>query len=169
VTLLEGLGINLPQLISQLVSFIILFGALSLVAYKPILKMLRERSEKIKESLEQAESIKEESSRAEEEIKKQIQEASQRGQDIIARATQTSDEIRSKAQELAKKDAEALISRALQEIKSERDGAIDELRREFAELTIKAAGKVIGQSLDAESHRQLIDKVLEESKTLNKG
>lgn len=167
--MLQGLGINLPQLISQLVSFIILFLVLGIVAYKPLLKMMQERSQKIKDSLEQAESIKEESSRAEDEIKKQILEASQQGQEIIARATQTSDEIRAKAQELAKKDAEALILRARQEIKSERDDAIDELRRQFADLTIHAASKVIGQSLDAETHRQLIDTVLEESKTLNKG
>jgi F0F1-type ATP synthase membrane subunit b/b' len=36
-------------------------------------------------------------------------------------------------------------------------------------LTIQAAGKVIGESLDKESHKGLIDKVLKESKTLNKG
>jgi F-type H+-transporting ATPase subunit b len=88
---------------------------------------------------------------------------------LIARASQTGDEIRKKAQEQAKLDAEALIVRARQEIKSERDGAIDELRREFADLTIMAASKVIGETLDKESHKQLIDKVLQESQTLKKG
>ena len=42
------------------------------------------------------------------------------------------------------------------------------MRREFADLTILAAGKVIDKSLDKEEHRQLIDKVLEESSTLKK-
>ena len=166
---MEGLGISLPILITQLVSFILLFIILRFVAYKPLLKMLDERSRKVKESLEQAETVKEQSLHAEEEVKKQLQTASQKGQEIIAQASQTSDDIRAKAQGLAKQDAEELIEKARQEIRSERDGAIDELRQEFADLTIMAASKVIGESLDKESHKKLIDKVLNESRTVNKG
>jgi F-type H+-transporting ATPase subunit b len=164
-----GLGINIPVFISQIVSFLILFGLLALVGYKPMLKMLDERSRRIKESLEQAEAAKEQSLHAEEEVKKQIQAASQRGQEILAQATKASDDIRAQAQTLAKKDADAIVERARQAVKSERDAAVEELRREFANLTIMAAGKVIGESLDVESHRKLIDKVLKENQTLNKG
>jgi F-type H+-transporting ATPase subunit b len=164
-----GLGISLPLLISQLVSFVILLLLLWRFAYKPVLKMLDERAKKIKESVESAETVKEQSLHAEEEVRKQIQAAGKQGQELIARASQTGEEIRKKAQEQAKLDAEALIARARQEIKSERDGAIDELRREFADLTIMAASKVIGETLDKEAHKQLIDKVLQESQTLKKG
>jgi F-type H+-transporting ATPase subunit b len=165
----EGLGINLPVFISQLVSFIILFVLLSVFAYKPLLKMLDERSKKVKESLEQAEVIKEQFKRSEEDVKIQIRVASQQGQEIIARANQNSEVIRAKAQELAKRDAEGLIEKARQAISAERDGAIDELRQEFADLTIMAASKVIGESLDKEAHKDLINKVLKESQILNKG
>jgi F-type H+-transporting ATPase subunit b len=166
---MEGLGISLPVLVTQLVSFILLFIILRFVAYKPLLKMLDERSRKVKESLEQAEVVKEQALHAEEEVKKQLQAASQKGQEIISRATKTSDDIRARTQELARQDAEVLIEKARQEIRSERDGAIDELRQEFADLTIMAASKVIGESLDKESHKELIDKVLNESRTVNKG
>ncbi len=166
---MEGLGINLPVLISQLVSFLVLFIILRFVAYKRILKILDDRAQRIKESLEQAEAAKEQSLQAQDEVKKEIQAASKQGQEIIARASQAGDEVRKKAQELAKQDAEALIQRARQEIKAERDEAIDVLRSQFADLTIKAASKVLGESLDEESHKELIDKVLQESQTLNKG
>ena len=62
---MEGLGINLPTLIAQIVSFVILFGLLSLVAYKPLMKILDERSNKVKESMEQAEYVKEQAAHAE--------------------------------------------------------------------------------------------------------
>ncbi len=166
---MEGLGINLPVLISQLVNFIILFVLLYVVAYKPIMRMFDERSRKIKESMEQTEVIKEQAMHAEQEVKKQIEAASKQGQEMIARATRTGEEMRQKAQEQAKLDADALIAKARVEIKAERDDAIDQLRKEFADLTILAAGKVIGESLDKEAHRQLIDKVLKESTTLKKG
>ncbi len=163
------LGINLPLLISQLISFIILLVVLYLFAYKRILSTLDERSNRIKESMEQAEAVKTQSLNAEEEIKKQVQSASQQGMEIIARATQTSEEIRASAQEQAKQDAEVIIDKARQAINAERDNAIEELRLKFADLTIMAAGKVIGETLDKESHKVLIDKVLKESQTLNKG
>ena len=166
---MEGLGISLPTLVAQIVNFVILFGLLYLVAYKPIMRMFDERSRKIKESMEQTEIIKEQAAHAEEEVKKQLEAARQQGQGIIAQATRTSEEIRQKAQQEARQDAEALITRAQVEIQRERDEAIDEVRKEFVDLTIMAAGRVIDRSLDKEAHRQLIDKVLKESTTPKKG
>jgi F-type H+-transporting ATPase subunit b len=166
---LATLGINLPTLLAQTINFLILFGLLYLVAYKPILRMFDERSKKVKESVEQTEYIKEQAAHAEEEVKKQLEVASKDGQEVIFRAVKTGEEIRQKVQEEAKKEAESIIARARLEIQRERDDAIDELRKEVADLTILAAGKVIDRSLDKEAHRQLIDKVLEDSTTLKKG
>ena len=166
---LSGLGIRLPNLLAQIVNFGILFGLLYLVAYKPILRMLDERSKKVKDSMEQTEYIKEQATHAEEESKRRIETASKEGRELLVRAVRTGEEIRQQAQQEARKEGESLIARARVEIQRERDEAIDGLRKEFADLTILAAEKVIEQSLDKKAHRQLIDKVLEESTTLKKG
>ena len=166
---LASLGINLPTLVAQIFNFVILFGLLYLVAYKPIMRMLDERSRKVKESMEQTELIKEQAERADEETAKRIEAAAKEGQEMVARAARTGEEVRRQAQQEAKQDGEALIARARSEIQRERDEAVDELRKEFADLTIMAAEKVIERSLDTEAHRELIDKVLEESDTLQKG
>ena len=163
------LGINLPSLLAQLVNFGILLGILYLVAYKPIMRMLDERANRIKESMEQTEVIKDKAEKAEEEIAEQLKKAGRQSQAVIDRGVRTGEEMRQKAQEEAKKEAEALLARARNEIRRERDGVIDDLRREFADLTILAAGKVIDRTLDREAHRQLIDKVLEEGTELKKG
>ena len=160
---MEGLGISIPTLITQVVTFVILLVVLRFVAYKPIMRMLDERSRRVKESMEQAESLKAQSARAEEDLKKQLEAASREGQERIARAARAGEEVKHKAQEDAKKEAENLIVRARSEIQKERDDAISEVRREFAEITVLAAGKVIERSLDKEQHRELIEKVLEES------
>ena len=166
---MEGLGINLPTILAQIINFAILLGLLYLVAYKPIMRILDERSRKVKESMEQTELIKEQASQAEEEVKKSLDTAAEEGKEIVARGMRTGEEIRRRAQEEARQEAESLIARARVEIQRERDEAIDELRKEFADLAIMAAGKVIDRSLDKKAHRQLIDKVLEESTTLKKG
>jgi F-type H+-transporting ATPase subunit b len=164
----EGLGISLPTLITQVVTFVILLVLLRLVAYKPIMRMLDERSRKVKESLEQAEAVKAESAKAEEELKKQLAQASREGQERIERAIKAGEEIKQKAQADARKEADGLIVRARAEIQRERDEAVDGVRREFADLTVLAAGKVIEKTLDKKEHRELIDKVLEESTNLKK-
>ncbi len=162
---MQGLGIDLSVLLSQLVSFFVLFGLLYLVAYKPLMRMLDERSCRGKESMEQTEYIKEQAALAEKETSKRIGDASKEGQKMIDRAMQAGEEMKLKAKDEAKKEAKMLIGRARVEIERERDDAIGEVRKEFADLTIMAAEKVIDRSLDKKMHRQLIDKVLEESTT----
>lgn len=166
---LANLGINLPTLLAQIINVAVLFGLLYLVAYRPIMRMLDERSRKIKESMEQTEFIKQQAERAEEETAKRIEAAGKEGEEVIARAMRTGEEVRREAQQQSKQEGETLIARARAEIQRERDGAVDELRKEFADLTILAAGKVIDRSLDKKAHRQIIDKVLEEAPTLKKG
>ena len=90
---MEGLGINLQLLLAQIINFLILLGLLYLFAYKPILRMFDERSNRIKESMEQTESIKEQAAHAEEETRKQIEAASKEGQEVIARAVKTGEEM----------------------------------------------------------------------------
>ena len=165
---LANFGLEVSRLLTQVVTFFILFGLLYLFAYKPVMKMLDERSGKIKESMEQTEYIKEQAVHAEEEAKRQIEAASREGQEVIARAVRAREEVRQQAQQEARLEAESLSTKARTEIQRERDDAIDELRKEVADLTILAAEKVIGQSLDKGAHRQLIDKTLEESATLRK-
>jgi F-type H+-transporting ATPase subunit b len=164
-----SLGINGSTLIAQLINVIILFGLLYLVAYKPIMRMLDERSNKIKESMENTEYIKQQAERAEGEAAKRIEAAAKEGQEAIARAMRTGEEVRQEAQQKAKVEAEALIARARSEIQRERDEAIEQLRQGFADITIEAAGKVIDRTLDKKAHRDIIDKVLKESTTLKKG
>jgi F-type H+-transporting ATPase subunit b len=166
---LASLGINMPVLLAQIINFVILFGLLYLVAYKPIMRMLDERSRKIKESMEQTEHIKQQAERAEVEAEKRIDAAAKEGQEVVARAVRTGEEVKKEAQQQARDEAEALIARARSEIQRERDEAIDDLRQEFADITIKAAGKVIDRTLDKKAHREIIEKVLDESTTLKKG
>jgi F-type H+-transporting ATPase subunit b len=157
------LGINLGSLIAFLITFIVLIVLLRLVAYKPIIKMLDERSAKIKESMEQAEAIKEKTAHAEETIKAQIEAGRKEGQAIVAQASQVGERVKGEARAEARQEAEALIAKARAEIDRERIESIDQLRKEFVDLAILAAEKVIDESLDKKTHQRLIEDVLEQS------
>ena len=161
---MDKLGFNIPVLIAQLVNFTVLLVILRAFAYKPILGMLDRRSQRIRESLEAADQMKQQTARAEQDVKEQLDKARQEGQALIGQAQQIATRIQAEARQQAQQEAEALLARARSEIALERDGAIAELRKEFADLTISAAEKVIGQSLDRRAHQRLIQEVLTESR-----
>jgi F-type H+-transporting ATPase subunit b len=163
-----GLGISWQGLLGQIINFVLLLVLLYFIGYRPIRKMLDERSKKVKEGIDQAELAKEAAARAEEEVQRRLDEARKDGQLILAQASEMGERLKAEAREEARREAEALIVRARAEIGMERDEAIDRLRQEFADLAILAAEKVIKETLDKERHRRLIQEVLEESSTLRK-
>jgi len=158
----DALGVNLPGLIAQIVNFVLLLGLLYVVLYKPIIRMLDSRSQRIQESLDEADRLNEETSKSEEVVRQQIDEARQEGRNIVSQATQVAERVREEARDQARSEAESIISRARSEIQRERDEAIEELRSQFADLTIMAAERVINTSLDTEQHRRLIEEVLQQ-------
>jgi F-type H+-transporting ATPase subunit b len=160
---MSELGLNLPVLIAQLVNFFLLLVVLRLFLYRPILGMLDRRSQRIKEGLEAAERSKEQAAQAEQDVSAQLEEARRQSQALVGQAQETASRIQDEARTQARREAEALLERARNEIQLERDQAIAELRKEFADLTVSAAGKVIGQSLDKQAHQRLIQEVLAES------
>jgi F-type H+-transporting ATPase subunit b len=162
------LGINWHGLLAQFISFGILLALLLFVAYKPITKMLDERSKKIKDSMDQAEFIKQQVAKTEQMVQEQLAQARKDGQDVIAQAAQIGERLREEARQQARQDAEAIVARARTEIRAEREEAIAKLRKEFVEVAILAAEKVINRALDKESHRQIIEETLQESTKLKK-
>jgi F-type H+-transporting ATPase subunit b len=161
---MEGIGINLPLLIAFVVNFLILFGLLGVFLYKPVLKMLDERTGRIKDSVEQAEKIKVQLEKTEAEIKQQLELARKEGQKIIVQAEQIGERLKAEAKDEARREAESFITKAHAEIQHQRDKDIEELRAQFATIAISAAEKVINQNLDKEKHRKLLGEVLEEAK-----
>ncbi len=157
---MEQLGINLPGLIAQIVNFAVLLIILRMLLYKPILRMLDQRKERIREGLAGADRAAERAVEAEAEVQQQLAASRAEGQALIAQAQQIAERLREERRSQAETEAQALLERARGEIRLERDAAIAQLRRDFADLTITAAEKVIGQSLDKQAHQQLIDQTL---------
>ena len=160
---IEALGINGPQLLAQMANFVVLLVILRFTLYKPILGMLDKRKQRIAEGLGAADKARDEAAAAQERIEEQIQQARKDGQEVVANAQQIAARIQQDARDQAERDRETLAERARQEIQLERDRAVADLRAEFAAITVSAAEKVIGESIDAGSHQRIIDETLAES------
>jgi F-type H+-transporting ATPase subunit b len=166
---MDAIGINLPGLVTQLVSFLILFFILSKLLYGPISRALDERSNRIKESLEAADRARQDAASSAERVEQEIAEARVQGQQLIAEAREAAGRLRESEELRVRADLEVLRERATQDVQRERDGAIEEIRAEFANLAVNAAERVIGRSLDANAHREIIEGVLQEGLAVDGG
>jgi F-type H+-transporting ATPase subunit b len=163
---LEALGINLGLIVSQIVNFTLLALLLYVVAYKPILRMLDERSARIKKGLEDAESASKRAAEMEQEFERRMAEARKEGQEVIAQATRMSEKSRQDILDQAREEARLQIEKAREEIARERDQAMGELRQQIADLALTISEKVIGKTLDEPGQRQLIAQFLEQTEEL---
>ena len=163
-----SLGVNLPLLVVFIINFIVLFILLRLFLYKPVLKMLDERAKRTKEGMELAEATKKEYEQAKGEVQKQIENGRQEAQAIIAQALQTGERLKEESRAEATKQAQVIIDRTRTELESERDKIVDGLRKEFVDIAISAAEKVLKETLDKEKHHKLIEETLQQSTVLKK-
>ncbi len=164
-----ALGITIPGIVTQLASFLVLFGILYALLYRPILRMLDQRSAKIREGLESAEKAREEAAASREDMQRQLDEARTEGQAMIAQAREVADRFREEELAKARTEIAAERARAEADIKRERDAAVQELRQEFAGLAISAAERVAKRSLDESAHKDLIEDFLESAPSSGNG
>ncbi|MGB9627531.1 MAG: F0F1 ATP synthase subunit B [Thermodesulfobacteriota bacterium] len=163
-----SLGINLPLLVVFVINFIVLLVLLRLFLYKPVLKMLDERARRTKEAMELAEVTKKEYEQAKVEVQRQIDQGRQEAQALIQQALQTGERLKEESREEATKQAQTIIDRTRAELESEREKIVDHLRKEFVEIAMAAAEKVIQETLDKEKHRKLIEETLQQSTVFKK-
>jgi F-type H+-transporting ATPase subunit b len=160
VQALETLGINLPSLLWHTVNFVVLLALLWRFLYKPVVRMLDERSSRIRESMERAETIKEQLARTNEETRLALESARKEAQAIADQAAQIGEQIKAQARKDAQAEADKILVQAKQQIEQERRQVMAELRLDLVTLVVAAAGKVIGQQLDDRDQHQLVEDFL---------
>jgi len=163
-----SLGVNLPLLVVFVINFIVLIVLLRLFLYKPVLKMLDERAKRTADAMEQAEATKQEYEQAKVEVQKQIEKGRQEAQAILTQTMQVGERLKEESRQEAQKQAQVIVDRTRTELEAERDKIVGDLRREFVDISISAAEKVIKETLDKEKHRKLIEETLRESVTFKK-
>ncbi|MFA7249943.1 MAG: F0F1 ATP synthase subunit B [Dehalococcoidia bacterium] len=157
---IAALGVSLPGLFTQLVNFAVLLVVLRLFLWGPILKMLDERKRRIEEGLRASEAAASAAEASQVQARAALDEARAEGRDLVGRAQETAGRLRTELEQQARADADRIVERARQEMEQERLQAVQALRAEFADLTVRAAERVVGQSLDRSAHQRLIDEVM---------
>lgn len=155
------------ELYVNLAAFAVLFVLLAKFAFPPITKMLDERAEKIRESLEKAEDTRIEAERLLEEYRQQMAEARAEAAKVIEQGRTVAENMKAEILAKAREEAEAEKAKALEAIKAERAAAVAELQAKVAELSVAVAGKIIGEQLTSAEHEALIERYIAEVGSLD--
>jgi F-type H+-transporting ATPase subunit b len=147
------------------ISFAILLYILGRYAWKPIMKMIKEREDSIEDALQTAEKTKLEMANLQVSNEKLLKEAKEERELLLREARKVKENIINEAKQKASSEAAIIIENARQTILNEKMAAITELKNQIATLSIEIAEKVLSAELsDKEKQNQFINKLLNEVK-----
>lgn len=151
------MDIQIPQIIFQIINFSVVLGALTYLLYKPILKVLDERAQRVEEGQKAAQAAMAEQSNIEE-LKRQVkQQAEKQAAKMLEEANKAAAARKADLLATAKEEAEALVSKYGSDWQAEKKQLMTNLQAQFTEAVMLTAEKVVGSSLDAKAHSKLID------------
>ncbi|MBI1389611.1 MAG: F0F1 ATP synthase subunit B [bacterium] len=146
----------LPDIITVILCFFLVYWILKKYAYGPILSAIDERRDRIESDLKRAEELRLAAEQGWSEIEQRLQtveeEARRKMQDLLNDGKQSADEIREKGRQ----DSEALLDKARENIQYETQKAREELKQDIVNLTLHATEQIIRERLDDQKHRDLI-------------
>ena len=153
-------GIGL--MIWTLVVFLISMYILSKVAFPRIAEALDKRQQAIEESIETSERVRRDAEKLLEEYRERLAEARGQADDIVARARKTAETHENEVLAEAKGKREEMMEQTRRDIEAETRRAIQEIRKEVADLTVLATEKVTRKSLTADDQKRLVEEALAE-------
>jgi F-type H+-transporting ATPase subunit b len=156
------ISIQLGVMIWTLLAFGITLYILNKVAFPRIAEALDKRRRAIEESIASAERARSEADQVLEEYRARLREAREQADDIIVRARKAADSLSDESKAQANRQREELLGAARRDIEAETRRALDEIRKEVANLTVVATEKVTRKSLTPDDHRRLIEEALGE-------
>ena len=148
---------HLIDFIEHTLNVLVLFLLLRTFLYKPVRKFMQDREakfarerEQIDESRTQADALK---MQYELSMKNAKLEAEKLAETKLRSAEHEADDLRKKA----KQDAQVLLTDAMTQAVTERDGLLTELKSQTAELAVDIAGKILEREVKPEDHQRVID------------
>lgn len=154
------MDIQFPQILFQAINFLVVVGSLSVLLYKPILKVFDERSKRIAEGQKAAEEALVQREQIEALGEKTKQELNEKSAQILDKATKEASTTKTQIIEEAKQQAQVEVELLKQKWVNEKEQMLKGMNDQLAEAVIQTSAKVVGSSLTSAQHSKLIDQEL---------
>jgi F-type H+-transporting ATPase subunit b len=138
-------------------AFLIVLAGLSWLAFPALKKAMNARTERIRESIDEADKLKAEAASTLTQYQASVADAKTEAARIVDEARAAAETVRTDLIARAEAEANELKAKAREDIEAGKARAITELQAQVGDLTIALAEKVVERSLDDATNRQLID------------
>ncbi|PYS13207.1 MAG: ATP synthase F0 subunit B [Acidobacteria bacterium] len=145
-----------------IVTFLVLLGLLAKFAWRPLLQALESRQERIRKSLEDAERARQELERLQQDSAKMMQQARMEAESIVTQTRVDAERLREELKQKAKDEADNILRNAQQQIQLQTRQAIQQIRREVADIAVLLASKLLERNIAKEDNARLIDDTLKQ-------
>ena len=147
-------------MIWTIVAFLITLFVLKRYAFGPIQKMLDDRREHTRRSIEEADNARDEARKLLEEHRALIGQARSDAEGIVAEARKTRESMEQRTREETEAERQRRLEETRREIAAETQRALEQIRSEVADLTLEATSIVVGKKLDSDRDRELISQAI---------
>lgn len=155
-------GVNVGNIIFNILAFIILLVLLKKYAWDKLLNMLEERQKLVESQLDDAERNQAEALELLKQNQEKLANAQAEIKEMMENAREQSKVEKNSILSDAREQAELLKENARRDIEDEKNKAIDEINKQIAELSVLVASKIIEKELDANAQSALVDKIIKE-------
>jgi F-type H+-transporting ATPase subunit b len=156
------LDIDIWNFIWAAVNLVLLFILMKIFLFKPVRKMMDERTKSIQDDIDSAKQSREEAEALKQQYADDITEAKAEAQKILMKAREDAEAEKAAMLLRSQEEADQIVADANKAIETERRRVMTQAQTEIADLAIEAASKIIGENLDDEKNRRLVDRFLSE-------
>lgn len=154
--LLSTLGVQWNTLIAQLINYGILLVALTVLLYKPILKLLDERRDRIAKSMEESKKIEQQLKEMEKSRQAAMKELDQKASALLADAKKQADGSRAEMMKAAEQEVAALMERGKKQLEDEKRKMVADLEKTVAKASVTLAGKILEREFSPADQTRLL-------------
>ena len=145
-----------------IITFLVLLTLLAKFAWGPLLRALESRQEMIRKSLDDAEEARRELERLHLESAQILKQARVQAESIMSQSRSDAERLREELKQKARAEADTIVRTAGRQIQLETAQALQQIRREAADLSVMIASKLIQRNLSKEDNDRLIDEALKQ-------
>lgn len=156
-----GAQLYVGDMLFVMITFLVLMLLVKIIAWKPITKMMQDRSDKIVNDIDSAKESRTKAADLAQKRQAELDKTRDDANTIINTAKQNGQRQQEQIVEDARNEASNLKSSAEKDIEQERQEALAKLRKDVASLSIEIASKIISKELNEDDQKGLVDSYIE--------
>lgn len=165
--LLEGIDLHLGETVTSIGIFLAMAGLVGGMFTKPLAEAIQERTDSLEKTFTEAENLKKQMDAMKAEYEGRLAETESNARAQIQAEVKKAQEIRTQIQAEASAKADEMLKKAQEEIASERAKALVDMRVHVATLSLMATEKILGENMDSDKNRKLVDEFIDKVEVPN--